>query len=193
MSTVYCSVSQALDETYKDIKQRTEKNHAIYGTSCFHQTLITEDIGVRPVISGKVVEEEELREINTGTYGYGRKGHNYRVKENLRLEDFNSATKDELYLFITMAHPSVLKDENLKRVIGDRLKVVYQEELSVVGVNEAETKQQQQEDMEKVMYIYDSVSKAVKGRGYEVYYAEGYQPEETSQNQAEETSENQPE
>ena len=185
MSTVYCSVSQALDETYRDIKQRVEKNWAVYGTASFHQTLITEDIGVRPVISGEVVEEGELREINTGVYGYGRKGHNYSVKEDLKLEDFGSATKDELYLFVTMAHPSVLKDENLKRVIGDRLKDVYQEELSGVGVNEAETKQQQQEDMEKVMYIYDTISKAVKGSGHEVYYAEGYQPEEDSQNQPE--------
>ena len=31
------------------------------------------------------------------------------------------------------------------------------------------------------MHICDSVGKAVKGPGYEIYYAEGYQPEEENQ------------
>ena len=182
MANVYCSVAETLAKRSDDIMFRTQNNFAIYGTADFSQVLITQKgIGVRPTLSGDLIDEKGPSKISTGKYG-DAEGYYYSInKDGLTKEALDVATKDDLYLYVTMAPPSVLKSERLKSLIFERLSKVYEEELAGAGENAEEVKKQQEADKEKVMHICDSVGKAVKGPGYEIYYAEGYQPEEENQ------------
>ena len=95
------------------------------------------------------------------------------------IASFNSATKDDLYLFITMAHPKVLQNENLRNVIFSRLSQIYEEEFANAGENANIIQQQQEIDREMLEYIYNSVSKAIQGSGFEVYYSESHTPDDS--------------
>ena len=180
MGYVHTSVTEAFENTYKDIKTRSQKGHAIYGTGNFRQDIITQEgIGIKPKISGNIIEDRET-EINS-MLGRGLEGYSYTVKNKVDKDSFAAATKDELYLFVIMAHPNLLKKSDIQKAVHKRLLDVYKEELVNGGVSIEDVKT----EAAKFVSIFKSISKAVKGRGYEVYYAGGNQQEESLEAQPE--------
>ena len=66
MNTVCTSFAEVLEKRWFDIRFRTEKDWAIYGTADFTQLLITQDgIGVKPTLSGKLISERGPQKIST--------------------------------------------------------------------------------------------------------------------------------
>ena len=173
------SVEEAFQLCYEDLINRIKTKQAIYGTACYTQDIITEKaVGIRPKLSGGIILESSPIEINSFKYGLGRYGHTYFVNKELTLEMFNTATKDDLYLFIIIAHPNHLKDEQLKNILLNRLSKIYQEELSVAGENADQLQKQHKLDREKFEFILDAISTAIKGPGNEIYYSKDYQPDD---------------
>ena len=105
-------------------------------------------------------------------------GHRYNIKPDLTRADFAEATKDDLYLFVAMVHPKMIKREGVKETIIERLSVINQQELEN-SKNKEELQNQHKEELEKVEYICDSLKKAVNfsNTSEYAYYPEGYKPD----------------
>lgn len=173
MNNVCKSVEEVLSVCYQDIQCRIQRNDAIYGTANWSQILFTEEgFGVRPKLSGNIVEESDVFEVSTIKHGT-HEGRRYRIMENLTPEAFSAATLDDLYLFVTMASPKILRNETIKKIACQRLLEIYEEELSnSAGSTEHKYKlqQQQKRNKEKFDFIYKTIGAAVKGSGYETYF-----------------------
>lgn len=179
MNNVCCSTAEVLDVRHSDLVMRMDKNWAIYGTADKSQTILTQKgTGVKPVLSGGLIGESGPDKISTLQHGDDIEGYTYFINEDkINRGSVEIATKDDLILFISMAAPQILKNDKLEEAVSKRLAEVYQEELKTAGDKASEVKKQQEEEASKLKTIYDSVKKAVKGSGYEIYYSENYQPE----------------
>ena len=180
MNDVCCSVSEVLKLCYEDMRKRlenTERDLKIYGCSNFIQRIITEkQLGVRPVLSGNIISESAPEIINTSFYGNGRYGHIYRIKDDVRLGLLKYATKDDLYLFVTMANPEILKDEKLKSTLLNRLTEVHEQELSAAGENAAQVEKQLKIDRRQFEFILNELSAAIQPpHDPKSYYSQYYQ------------------
>lgn len=178
MNMVCTSASEVLFNKYEDINERLAKGWAIYGTASFSQTIIVDEgIGTRPVLSGEIIKESDIL-INTRAYGENKKGYSYTVNtQNLTPDCFSRATKDDLFIFVSIAHPDVLKNEIIEEAVAKRLFEIYQEELKNAGDNKADVKKRQEKELDVFMKIFGAIKNAVKDSGYEIYYGEGHQPE----------------
>lgn len=158
MGYVCCSVKDALQQRYENL----QKSNIVFKTDWANQIIITEKAyGVRPKLSGYIITESAPMEINTIAYGYGRYGHSYSIKENLQLNLLNSATKDDLCLFIITAHPEVFANPKLKNILFNRLSEIHQKEFSIASLDAQQLEEDHKIEIEQFEFIFDTMSNAV--------------------------------
>ena len=168
MNQVCCSAREVLDTRYKDIKDRRERGVVIYGFANTLQGLITQKVEgfevINPVLSGKIIEVEH-HVINTQKHGKGLEGCICRIKKLSvpELKDaLKSATRDDLYLFVTMLNPRIMHRPisdfvEERNIIVERVSQIEQSLISEYGEDSCEVSDFRK-DMEKFQYIYNTVA-----------------------------------
>ena len=128
MSTVYYSAKDAFETILDDVRWRAEKGWAIYGTGSSQLAIITKGNGTRPDCSqnGPISEsEEELSRT-------GRDGaiidRRYRLADGIYSELLKNATKDDLYLFMSLANPNTLNSSEVHDAFFDRWEQIKKDE-----------------------------------------------------------------
>ena len=134
MSKVYFSAKDAFSKILDDTKERVEKDCAIYDAENLSLSIVTDSRGKRPACSpkGPILESEFRSGVTLRDWIF--KGRDYTLVEAENYSDLlNNATRDDLYLFASLANPNILNDEVVKNSFYDRLEKIQMADIVVVA------------------------------------------------------------
>lgn len=179
MSTVYYSAKNAFSSILEDISQRVQKDHAIYGTGSTILSIITDSRGERPNCStkGPILESDLISSV-TGRDG-AYQGRNYTLVEAENYSELlQNATRDDLYLFTSLANPNILNDEAVRASFYDRLSAIQKNEIieSVFAKESTdELRQTHSSETAKFDDLFGLVEGAVEVPQHHAFYAKGHE------------------
>ncbi len=185
MPRVYNSAKTAFSTVLEDNKNRVENDMAIYGPGSTKLTIITDNRGERPNCSKKgPISESDVLEGTTGNGINSFEGRNYTLTQSDNYTQLlKSATKDDLYLFATLANPTILNDESVKTSFYDRLSGVQSIEIAkVLNDKDSCDKLLKEQADEKAQFeeFFGLVEGAVMAPQKDTFYPKGHDQTEDS-------------
>lgn len=180
MNEVCYSAKDAFEKRFIQVQSASSTKgheHAIYGTENIKQSVMVNKKGFRPnCSSGLIYESEELEGLT------GRDGQFVRREYTLSnvgiAEKMQEATRDELNMFLVLANPNVLNDEENQKAFFDRLTAIQKEEniQSVLGhKSSSELSEKQEEEVEKYNKFFEMNKGAVEDPTIKAFFPAGYE------------------
>ena len=171
MGEVCFSADQAFNVRFNQVKtacENKDKKMVIYGPVHCKQTIITHKFNdskdyMRPKCETGLIIESEVRDGQTGRDGvFLCRDYTLSPVKGTILQTLPFATRDELLLFLVLADPDNLNDQEIQKAFLDRASALKDESISKYA---------------EFMQFFDG---AVKNDSFFAYFPKGYVPEYAS-------------
>lgn len=178
MSMVYYSAKDAFSSILEETRERVENDKVIYGPGNCTLRIITDERGERPVCSPDgPIRESEVEIGQTGRDGVYH-GRSYTVGGSMPYPDMlENATRDDLYLFASLANPRVLNYETVKEAFYTRLESIQKSERIediVSHKSNEDLSQVHSSETEHFDEFFGLIEGAVQGSRFDTFYPKGH-------------------